>query len=103
MANGAMNEEISLLNEKLDERLKKQEHDYLKGYSLYVKQKEKDLRQIITELNKKNEGNSEKDQTIYNLKQTIKKLTDESVRSEAEKKQLMEKTKYWRSRCEAFE
>lgn len=98
-----MNEEISSLNEKLDERLKKQEHDYLKGYSLYVKQKEKDLRQIITELNKKNEGNSEKDQTIYNLKQTIKKLTDESVRSEQEKKQLMEKTKYWKSRCEAFE
>jgi hypothetical protein len=37
VANGAMNEEISSLNEKLDERLKKQEHDYLKGYSLYVK------------------------------------------------------------------
>jgi hypothetical protein len=36
-ANCAMNDEISNLNEKLDERLKKQEHDYLKGYSLYVK------------------------------------------------------------------
>ena len=54
-------------------------------------------------MNKKNEGNSEKDQTIYNLKQTIKKLTEESVRGEAEKKEMMEKLKYWKSRSEAFE
>ena len=49
---------------------------------MYVKQKEKDLRNIIIELNKKNEGNSEKDNQIMRLTVTIKKLTDESVRSE---------------------
>jgi hypothetical protein len=35
-------------------KLKKQEHDYLKGYSMYVKQKELDLRKIIAELQEQN-------------------------------------------------
>ena len=52
--NGELDSAISGLNETLDKKLKKQEHDYLKGYSMYVKQKESDLRKIITELNEKN-------------------------------------------------
>lgn len=38
---------ILSLNEEMDRKLKKQEHDYLKGYSQYVKNKEKELRKII--------------------------------------------------------
>jgi len=48
--------------------LKKQEHDYLKGYSIYVKQKEQELRELITKLNEKNSNNSLKDDLIYKLK-----------------------------------
>lgn len=39
-------------------KLKKQEHDYLKGYSMYVKQKEQQLRAVIGELNDQNQGNT---------------------------------------------
>lgn len=42
------------LDTKLDRVLKKQEHDYLKGYSIYVKQKENELRELIKKLNDKN-------------------------------------------------
>ena len=59
--NNELNDCITGLNEQLDLKLRKQEHDYLKGYQLYVKRKEDDLRKIITELNKKNEANSDKD------------------------------------------
>ena len=45
---------IDGLDEKLDRVLKKQEHDYLKGYSIYVKQKEKELKELINKLNEKN-------------------------------------------------
>jgi len=52
--NEELDDAISGLNSQLEKKLKKQEHDYLKGYSMYVKQKEQDLRKIINELNEKN-------------------------------------------------
>ena len=68
---------IDGLDEKLDRVLKKQEHDYLKGYSIYVKQKEKELKELINKLNEKNQNNTQKDELIHNLKQTISKLNQE--------------------------
>jgi hypothetical protein len=59
---------IGDLDTKLDKVLKKQEHDYLKAYSIYVKEKEKDLRLLITKLNEKNSNNSLKDDLIFKLK-----------------------------------
>ena len=58
---------IGDLDEKLDAQLKKQEHDYLKGYSIYVKTKEKELKTLIQKLNDKNSNNTLKDETIYKL------------------------------------
>lgn len=58
---------IDQLDEKLDKQLKKQEHDYLKGYSIYVKTKEKELKTLIQKLNAKNSNNTLKDETIYKL------------------------------------
>lgn len=58
---------ISELDTKLDRQLKKQEHDYLKGYSIYVKTKEKELKTLIQKLNAKNSNNTLKDKTIYKL------------------------------------
>jgi hypothetical protein len=59
---------INDLDSKLDKVLRKQEHDYLKAYSIYVKEKEKDLRLLITKLNEKNSNNSLKDDLIFKLK-----------------------------------
>ena len=59
---------ITDLDKKLDKVLKKQEHDYLKASSIYVKEKEKDLRTLITKLNEKNSNNSLKDDLIFKLK-----------------------------------
>ena len=42
-----LDEVIEELDTKLDNQLKKQEHDYLKGYSIYVKTKEKELKTLI--------------------------------------------------------
>jgi hypothetical protein len=101
--NEELDEAIAGLDRQLDDKLKKQEHDYLKGYSMYVKQKEQDLRKIIAELNKNNEGNTAKEERICVLKNTIKKMNDEQIRSEQEKGDLKEKVKYWKSRSDAFE
>jgi SMC interacting uncharacterized protein involved in chromosome segregation len=61
------------------------------------------LRKIIAELNAKNQGNTQKEEIIYALKNTIKKMNDEQIRTEQEKTDLKEKVKYWKSRSEAFE
>ena len=58
---------IGDLDEKLSAQLQKQEHDYLKGYSIYVKTKEKELKTLIQKLNDKNQNNTLKDETIYKL------------------------------------
>ena len=94
---------IQGLDQKLENVLKKQEHDYLKGYSLYVKQKERELREIVAKLNEKNSNNTKKEEMIQNLKITIKKMHTEQINIEQEKSELKEKSKYWKSRAEAFE
>jgi len=76
---------IEDLDIKLDRQLKKQEHDYLKGYSIYVKTKEKELKTLIQKLNAKNSNNTLKDETIYKLNQKVDGLNKERVKMEQEK------------------
>jgi len=59
--------------------LKRQEQEYLKGYSIYVREKEKELRELVTKLNERNTNNSVKDEIIYALKQTIKKNYETAI------------------------
>jgi hypothetical protein len=59
------------LDVKLNRVLKRQEQQYLKGYSIYVREKEKELRELVTKLNERNTNNSVKDEIIQALKQTI--------------------------------
>lgn len=101
--NANLNETIEGLDHKLHLVLKKKEHDYLKGYSIYVKQKEQELRELINKLNEKNSNNSLKDDLIYKLKQTIMQLHEAQIKTEKEKTGCKEKIKYWTARAEAFE
>ena len=101
--NEELDDAIAGLDQQLDMKLKKQEHDYLKGYSMYVKQKETQLRAVIGELNDQNQGNTQKEEIIYALKTTIKRMNAEQIRGESEKSELKEKIRYWKSRSDAFE
>ena len=98
-----MQEVIDGLDDKLDRVLKKQEHDYLKGYSIYVKQKEKELKELINKLNEKNSNNTLKDEMIHNLKQTIGKLNTEQIKMEGEKQTQNERIRYLHARSQALE
>lgn len=68
---------ISGLDDKLNRVLAKQEYEYLKGYNLYVKRKEKELRELIERLNEKNSNNTLKDEKIINLERTIFLIRDD--------------------------
>ena len=57
--------------------LAKQEYEYLKGYNIYVKRKEKELRELIEKLNEKNSNNTLKDEKINNLERTIHAIRED--------------------------
>jgi hypothetical protein len=65
------------LDDKLNLVLAKQEYEYLKAYNIYVKRKEKELRELIETLHKKNSNNSLKDEKINNLEITIQSIRDD--------------------------
>jgi hypothetical protein len=80
-----INSAINVLDVSMEERLKKQADEYLKGYAIYVKEKEKDLRELIFKLHEKNSNSTLKDEIIFNLKQTIKKMNEEQIKIEGQK------------------
>ena len=65
------------LDNKLNRVLAKQEYEYLKGYNIYVKRKERELRDLIEKLNEKNSNNTLKDEKINNLEKTIRAIRDD--------------------------
>ena len=50
-----------------------------------MKQKEKELKELINKLSDKNQSNTIKDDMIHSLKQTIQKLDQEAIKMENEK------------------
>ena len=94
---------IEVLDKNLVNVLKKQEADYLKGYSIYVKQKEKDLKDIITRISANNSDNDQKDRKIFTLQQSLDSLNKERVRMDKEKQELQERVKHWMARAQGFE
>jgi hypothetical protein len=52
---------------KLNRMLAKQEYEYLKGYNVYVKRKETELKTVIEKLNTKNSNVTLKDEKIIKL------------------------------------
>jgi len=98
-----INSAINVLDVSMEERLKKQADEYLKGYAIYVKEKEKDLRELIFKLHEKNSNSTLKDEIIFNLKQTIKKMNEEQIKIEGQKQEQNEKIKYWQARSQAYE
>lgn len=79
---------------KLNNVLKKQEYDYLKSYNIYVKRKEKDLRELFDKLQEKSNNTTIKDEKIINLERTIIAIRDEQIKMEREKMEIQEKVKY---------
>ena len=94
---------VSNLDDKLNLVLAKQEYEYLKSYNIYVKRKEKELRELIDKLNEKNSNNTLKDEKISNLEKTIQSIRDDQIRMEKEKDEMGKKIKKWQSRSNNFE
>jgi hypothetical protein len=82
------------LDEKLNQVLHQQEYDYLQGYNIFVKKKEKKLLELIEALHRKYENSTDKDERINAMEAKISQLRDEQVQMQNEnlkmRKQLVE-------------
>jgi hypothetical protein len=58
------NKMIEKLDQNLNNVLRKQEYEYLQAYNIYVKRKEKELKELIHTLQEKNSNNSIKEMRI---------------------------------------
>jgi hypothetical protein len=68
-----------------------------------VKQKEKDLRELIEKLNEKNSNNTLKDEKISKLESTISAIREDQIRQEREKEKLHDNVKYWKTKAQGYE
>lgn len=99
----SVNKVIEDLDQKLHRVLAKQEYEYLKGYNIYVKQKEKDLRELIEKLNAKNSNNTLKDEKIQKLETTISAIRQDQIKQEREKEKLNETIRFWKTKAQGYE
>ena len=67
LANLELNDVIHDMDKKLTKVIKRHEADYLKGYSIYVREKERELRELVMKLNDRNNDSTLKDEIIFGL------------------------------------
>jgi hypothetical protein len=78
--------------------LRKQEYEYLQAYNIYVKRKEKELRELIDALNVKNSNNNIKDQRITQLEITIDQMRQDAFAYERKLEALNRDIKTWKEK-----
>ena len=83
---------------KLNDVLRRQEYEYLQAYNIYVKKKEKELRELINSLNDKNSSNNYKDKRITDLELTIDKLRNDAINNEKKFINLNNDIKHWKEK-----
>ena len=102
-AKSDLDETMKDLDRKLNRVLQHQEYEYLKSYNMYVKTKERELKQLIMKLSEKAEHATTKDEMLSQMEKTIEKLREEQIKSEKEKNDEKERGRKWRERAQELD
>lgn len=92
-AKADLDEVVKDLDVKLNRVLAKQEYEYLKGYNVYVRQKERELKNTIQQLSERFNNQGAKEKKILALQQAIKAIRDEQIQMDRENVELRQKLK----------
>jgi len=98
-----LDETIRDLDLKLNRVLAKQEYDYLKGYNIYVKRKERELRELIQKLSERNNNATYKDDKLQILEAQIVDLRQDQQKQEKTKEELRGRLKHCKTQLELVE
>ena len=88
-----LDDTIKDLDVKLNRVLAKQEYEYFKGYNIYVKRKEKDLRDLILKLSEKHSTYNSKDEKLMNMEKTLESIKQDRINQENTNIELRKKVK----------
>lgn len=78
-AKNDLDDVIKDLDVKLNRVLAKQEYEYLKGYNVYVRQKEKELKTTIQQLSERYNNQGAKEKKVQALQLAIKSIREEQI------------------------
>jgi chromosome segregation ATPase len=92
-----LDETIKDLDVKLNRVLAKQEYEYLKGYNVYVKQKEKELKDTINQLSERYNNQGAKDKKLTTLQNAIKTIREEQIKMDHDNVGLKDRVKKLRA------
>jgi hypothetical protein len=85
---GEMNDTLSDLDKKLHRVLAKQEYDYMKCYTMFIKKKERELRELVEGLSERaKDADRVKDQRIKQLEAACRQAINNETKMD---KQLQE-------------
>lgn len=87
----------------LNRVLSKQEYDYLRGYNVFVKNKERNLKELIEKLNERNSTSNTKDKKINNLELEIDIIRTEQKKLEDQREKQRKETQKWKRKADALE
>ena len=85
------------LQSKLENVVKRQEEEYKKGYHIYVKRKERDLKRLIDKLNDKNSTSNTKDRKINALESEIDRIRLERKKLDEMKEKQRKEALRWKA------
>lgn len=83
-----MEEQFENLDYSMQKVLDQHEYEFMQAYNIYVKKKEKELLDMIHELENRNKNNNLLDIKIKNLESTVLKLRKETEANEKTKESL---------------
>ena len=83
-----MEEQFENLDQSMQKVLDQHEYEFMQAYNIYVKKKEKELLDMIHELENRNKNNNLLDIKIRNLESTVLKLRKETEANEKTKESL---------------
>ena len=92
-AKNDLDDVIKDLDVKLNRVLAKQEYEYLKGYNVYVRQKEKELKTTIQQLSERYNNQGAKEKKVQALQLAIKSIREEQIYIDRENMNLKDTVK----------
>jgi DNA repair exonuclease SbcCD ATPase subunit len=101
---GELSETMTDLDKKLHRVLAKQEYDYMKCFTMYVKRKERDLKDLVEKLSEKaKHADRVKDERIRQLEDACRKAIANETKMDKQFQDTKAQVRKWKDRAEDLE
>ena len=101
---GDLNETLGDLDQKLHRVLAKQEYDYMKCYTMFIKRKERELRELVAALSARaKEADRDKDLRITQLEAACRQAIANETQMDKKLQEMKAQVRKWKDRAEDLE